>query len=306
MNRKVSLLSLITIPSLLFVAPQISIASTNLQTTKVENQPSQLAQAHKAQVYQERLVQGIIFTLIDQGELEQALDLIKREKIGENESASLRGLIAFDAAQTGKFNLALQVASSFQDEDARNSILAQIAVFLAEAGKTERALQIVQGLPGEFEAKGITQLEIVRHLVAQGEVDQALKVAQTIKNKQSQAVALTEAGAVEEALEVAQTSEILAKIETLGLIADALGRMGQFDQALNLAQSLPKSSFQGFTLFKIVHSLVRAEQWEQALQVTQLIQDDYGHSRENVGREIPWEHLFPISVVMLYLVLFWV
>lgn len=284
MNNQTSLLSLLTIPSLLLFTPNINIASTTPKTEVVDPQTNQLAQAPDYQVYKNSILQEISGALVVEKEFKQALRVLERKET-DIQAEMLRRVIALKAAEEEEFDVALEAANSIEDATTRNSTLLEMAFFLAEAQKTERALQVLQSLP-ENKRKELRVLQsVVRSLAAQGKVDSALEIAQSSANNQDKAVLLAEAGAVEEALEIAATLEEEQQAETLAFITKALARIGKLDQAVELAQSLPKDSWQGFAFSNIVKSLIAVEQWEQALEVAQLIEDNY--SQEDTDTKFP-------------------
>lgn len=285
MNYRTSLLSLLTIPSLLLFTPHITIASTIPKTEVVDPQTNQLAQAPDYQAYKSNLLAEISRKLAEKKEFEQALQVLTKTQKDEIYTPMLQRTILLEAAGSGEFDIALQIANSIEDENTRNSTLVDVASFLADAGKAEQALQVLQSLPKNEQREVELLWEITRSFAAQGKTERALEIAQSLENGQSQAVGLANAGAVEEALQIAETLGELDKTETLGFIAMTLGETGNFDQALKLAKSLPKSSFQGNTLLQITKSLVKREQWEQALEVAQLIKDDY--RKENAATAVP-------------------
>lgn len=284
MNLKSSFFYLL--PILLFL-PNTSLAATTNETEIIANLSPQLAQKPDYQAHKQRILQTIVNTLIEQDKWEQALDIIETEEIDGYEAEHLRRFIAIRAAIKGKFSFAELLANSLEDKSARNSALLQVVINLAEAGNTERALQIIQSLPEGLSDKSRALEAVARELAAQGKVEQALEVARTIESEEHKAVALSLAGEVEEALQLAATLKEVDQTRTLGSMARALARVGEFDQAIKLAKSLPRSTFQGEVLYNIVTSLVEAEQWEQALQVTKLMQDDY--RRENRFVKLPSE-----------------
>ncbi len=302
MNNQKYLLSLITIPSLLFLVPNISIASTSTTLESenllpqlengnsvegfsvIENQPSQLSQAPDYEFYQKQILQQIINALIDDGEFNQALDIINTNEIDEQQTPHLKRFIAVRAAHEGEFAFAQKLANSLENEDLKIGALGEIAISLAEAGKTQEALQIIQALPEEFNSKMRILGTVASSLATQGEIESALEISQSL-DPSKQAVLLAETGALEDAFQLAESLKEVEKTETLGSMAIALAKGGEFDQGIELAKSLPKSSFQGFVLLRIVNSLTEAEQWTKALEVAQLIQDDY--SKEDTLTDVP-------------------
>ncbi len=282
MNNQTSLLSLLAIPSLLLFNPNISIASTTPKTEVVDPQTNQLAQAPDYQVYKNSILQEVSGALVVEKEFKQALRILERKE-KDSQTEMLRRVIALKSAEEEEFDIALEAANSIEDEVTKNATLLDMVFFLGKAGKTERALQIMQSLP-ESNQKDVRALTaIVRSLAAQGETERGLQIAQSLEREQDKAVLLAEAGAVEEALQIAETLEGREKTEILASITTALARTGKLDQALDLANSIQKNYFQGFAFWNIVKHLIEVEQWEQALEVAQVVQDNY--NQENADAE---------------------
>ena len=282
MNKQASFLSLLTIPSLLLFSPSMSIASTNAEVEVRQSQPNQLSQVPKSPIYSKQILRSIVRTLIYQGEWKQALDIMESQKIDEGWPAEVLILYSQITA-AGELDLALQLAQSIQDEDLRNLILNQIALSFVKVGKAEVAWQIIQPLPKEDTAQ--VMIAVAEAFAVQGDTERILQIAQSIDDRQEQAVALSLAGNLEEALQLAENLEFWKKTKTLGSIAGALTKAGKFDQALELANSLPKNASQGFVLSEIVIALIELEQWEQALQVAALIENDY--TQEDAATGVP-------------------
>ncbi|MGB3692151.1 MAG: hypothetical protein WA999_05460, partial [Spirulinaceae cyanobacterium] len=291
MNTQKALLSLLAIPSLLFASPSLSATNTNLETEvrQIQQQTTELAQAPDYQYYESFILQEISGALVGKGEFEQALRVLSRKETDQAQSTMLQELMAVEAAKVGKFDLALQAANSMETGSSKAYALEEVAFYLAKAGEVERALQVLASLPEE-EQKPVRGLgAVVSSLAEAGEVERALQIARSVADKQDQAVLLAQTGALEEALQLIKTLTASQQMKTLDQMAWALAHMGKFEQALELAQSLPRGSFQGRTFSNISTTLANAGKFEQALEIAELIQTDY--TQEDADAEVVAEEM---------------
>lgn len=155
MNYQQSFLFLLTIPSLLLLSPQISIASTNSESKVTETQPLQLSQIPN-----------------------------KEREI----TAHVLGGIAVSFAKLGDFNRALEIAQSIKSS-VRVYVLRNIAIELAATGKVEQALTISDN-QDDASSQGQILEGIVRGLGTKGELTPALVIAESIEDESLRTLAV--------------------------------------------------------------------------------------------------------------------
>lgn len=147
---------------------------------------------------------------------------------------------------TQTLSQALQVVESIQDGDNQAGLIAQIAIKLAEAGQLSQSLQLARN---QEYRRDYTLGEIAAQLAEAGQLSQALEVAETIDE-----------------FNIAQTRAFAA-------IANHHIKAEQYNQAVQLAQSIKDDCTQAHTSDEIVTQLSEVKQYDLALQVAQFIED---------------------------------
>lgn len=137
----------------------------------------------------EQVLGAIALHYAKTGKISQATTIARSLKTAKNLTLSN---IVEHLLKTKQYEQALQVARQEKVE----SILPQVALAFAEAGKPPQALQIAESIKAKEPARQSSHLDwlmpaIVQSFAQQGQFEQALKVAQKIQTKENQSAALT-------------------------------------------------------------------------------------------------------------------
>jgi len=143
-------------------------------------------------------------------------------------------------------NRALAVAERIEDQSSKALILSGLAPALAQAGELPRAITIVNQALEVVANEGKDDASVLGNMVEiltqAGQVDQALKVAQTIENQFHKAFAL-------------------------GAVVKVLTRAGQVDQALKVAQTITDPDGKAHVQYEVARVLVQIREPARAVAV---------------------------------------
>lgn len=293
------------------------------------------AAGESRQDYQAWAFLGILGHLTKVSQVTQTLEAAKPIANNHLEKAEILSAIGVKLAKMGESQLALQVAKTLGDEiqlgtslpevGAKDKALRDIATELLAVGQTEAALQVAQSIPDE-KVKGLALADVAQQLAKAGQVERALQMANSISDGEGKALglmaiaselnaagqllrsqqllsqlplptipdpnvfgayqplrriaaALAKIGQFDQALQVAETikeptKDKYTKSEALADIAKYLAESGKLEQAFQVAQTIETSNSKAETLATIIPKLTEISQVEQALQVTQTIQVD--------------------------------
>lgn len=146
----------------------------------------QIARSIKSVNYREQAFRGIVLAYAKAGYSDQALKLAK--SIG-SPNVTLGGIVRH-YLQSGQYDQAFEIVQQNNLSDLRSDV----AVAYLEAGQPERALAIakpIESPPDTTHQKDWIFSAIAPGFAKQGKLDQALQVAQAIKDKSYKAEALT-------------------------------------------------------------------------------------------------------------------
>ena len=171
--------------------------------------------------------------------------------------------VAEGYAEIGDFEMAQQIARSLKSVSYREQAFRGIALAYAKAGYSEQALKLAKSIG----SPNVTLGGIVRHYLQSGQYDQALEIVQ--QNALSDllsdvAVAYLEAGQPERALEIAKSIEsspdtIHHKDWRFSAIAPGFAKLGNLEQALQVAQDIKDKSYKAQALTASVEQYVARE-----------------------------------------------
>ncbi|HAX79899.1 MAG TPA: hypothetical protein DCY88_29710 [Cyanobacteria bacterium UBA11372] len=198
------------------------------------------------------------------------------------------GEIAREYAKIGKIEPALQLVNSIGNQEGKALGIIAIAQGLQTTGQAAQADKLLSqnlqppAIPptDNFEAnQSISRIAVA--LVTVGKVDQALQIAQSIKNDttKEQAIAniasqLSEMGQMERAFQIANAvNSVGFKQEALNKIAAKYLELGQLEQASQVTKLIPADSNIDI-LANLADGFAKAGKTEQALQVAQTIAND--------------------------------
>jgi tetratricopeptide (TPR) repeat protein len=192
-------------------------------------------------------------------EAKTAAQAIEEPQIRNNAIARVAG----GYAEIGDFEMAQQIAHSLKSVSEREQAFRGIALAYAKAGYSEQALKLAKSIG----SPNVTFGGIVRHYLQNGQYDQALEIVQ--QNALSDllsdvAVAYLEAGQPERALEIAKSIEsspdtIHHKDWRFSAIAPGFAKLGNLEQALQVAQDIKDKSYKAQALTAIVEQYVARE-----------------------------------------------
>ncbi|NET59949.1 MAG: hypothetical protein F6K47_28515 [Symploca sp. SIO2E6] len=175
-----------------------------------------------------------------------------------------------------------QTAQTIESESTKADNLVKIAQLYLDIGEPQlilsQALPIVQNLRTSYQQ--ITLLTtIALKLTEAGQLSPALQIANSQTTEYDQvnilvkiAIKLAQIGEVSRAREVAQKLERDNELKVLSGIAEHYITTGQYDQAIQLAQSVKDYCHQARISHEIVGYLLNAEQYDLALQNAQMIE----------------------------------
>jgi tetratricopeptide (TPR) repeat protein len=221
-------------------------------------------------------------TLAKGGEYDQALKLVDRMKEpGFRDIALVE--VASTLAKERQFDRALQLVNIIRRHDEKALALNSIAKSLAQAGQIDRALQLANTIQLGYRKASLLD-SIVDTLTEAGNYEQALRIADTIADtdevkthKQDAfvniAYKLASSGKIDLALQVANRLDDRSKARALGAIASSLAKTGQFNQAMQLVETIKNDPLKAVALVRLAENLTEANQLEQVLQEVKKIQD---------------------------------
>jgi tetratricopeptide (TPR) repeat protein len=232
-----------------------------------------------------RVLTRIAPSLVEAGQIEQALQAANTLKLGVNKAIVL-SQIASTLAKASKYEQALEIANTIANTDEakhnKHEAFANIAVELASSGQIDRALQLVNPLDSHNKASALGEIAV--EFASSGEFDRALQLVNTIQSDPTQAIvltflaeSLTEVRQLEQVLQIAKTIQVgsMEQQSMLSRIAIRFAKVGQPEQALQVASTIKRDDEKALVLHNIVSSLAKAGRYDQAKEVASTIKDDY-------------------------------
>ncbi|NEO25570.1 MAG: hypothetical protein F6K03_01390 [Kamptonema sp. SIO4C4] len=217
--------------------------------------------------------------LAEQGETEQALDLLKR--IPDLNPDRLLGYLASELANQDNWTAIAQLKEQV-DDPAFTLTLVQI---LAEAGETERALEFYNTLPEPPSPQRLVQLALV--FAQQENFATALDLAATLDPSLEKAVSLAEIARIQaetgqnanslfqEAIDLTESLDpSTQRTQVLAQIALSLAKVGEFEQAFALRDNLPNGGNKSEMPYYFAYYLAEDGQFDRALEIAQEIKTD--------------------------------
>ena len=250
------------------------------------------------------------------GQNAQAIELLNQamkvaptiNNTNEGKSNVLVG-IARGYAQVGQtdqaikaLDQALPIAKTMSNPDFKFHALGEIAVQYAAVNQKAKATEIFGQLQsmlqtGEPAFKSISLSSLAHFYANSGQYEQALRIAQTIKDVQEKAGALSRIaghyarkGQFESALQVAQTiSDANHKAGALSEIVRSYAEAGQLDQALKVAQTIERKFDKTMILSEMAVNYAEAGKPDRAIQIAQTIKDIMSSTNiSNEEKDIDW------------------
>ncbi|MDB9311691.1 hypothetical protein PN462_01155 [Spirulina sp. CS-785/01] len=217
--------------------------------------------------------------LVEQGDPEQALDLLNTMPDGDLGSRLWN--LALELADQEQWTAISQLSEAVDDPQFRWDMV-QI---LAETGATERALDLYNELPEPSPTVRVGQLAIT--LAQQDQFEPALDLAQSLDPSLEKALILSgiaqiqaEAGQdadllFQEAIDLTERLDpSIQRTSVFGQIALRLAKIGNFDQALALREKLPNQGNNSEMPYYFAYYLAEAGQFDQALEFAQVLENN--------------------------------
>ncbi len=180
----------------------------------------------------------------------------------------------------------LYIVNFINDDSVKAEALGMIASELLKGGEIEKgekilsnALTIAKSVPNN----SYVFYSIAENLARAGEIEKALKLANSIKHvntkyraRASVIIALVKADQIEKALEIVNSLEIRSnwKSYVLANIAEALAKDNKIEKALKIANFIdPKSNWDSYLYRIIVVELLKGGEIEKAMEIANSIED---------------------------------
>jgi tetratricopeptide (TPR) repeat protein len=190
--------------------------------------------------------------------------------------------IAHHYAEAGQLDQALQVVQTISDANQKADALYGIARHYAEAGQLEQALRVAQAIDNNADLKASALLQLADRYAEAGKLDRAIEVAQTTDND-----ARSKALPYHESLVITQKPDNLTgssgrskNIKPLSVegiqynanwifpqIAREYAKAGQFDKALQVAQTIEDKGNKVKALTAIAGQYMARSQEEKASEI---------------------------------------
>ena len=258
---------------LTYIAGKYAEAGQDEKAIELLSQPLEMAKTIDDRKRKADALADIASKYAVAGQNEKALELLSQaleiaKALDRDRKPSALSEIAVKFAETGQnekaielLSQALEEAMTIDDGMLKAIVFADIAGAYTEVGQNEKALELLPKALEMIKIDGSTiYLAYVAGLYAEaGQFGQALKIANTIEDKDGKARAFTGiAGAYAEvgqnekalellpkALELAKASEIDSlKDDALVSVAARYAEVGQFGQALEIAKAIEDETFQ--------------------------------------------------------------
>ena len=226
----------------------------------------------------------IVPSLVEAGQTDRALQAANTMKLDANK-ANVLSHIASNLAEASKYEQALEIANTIANSDGtqgyKHEALGNIAVELASSGQIDRALQLVNQLDGYHKASALGKIAV--DLASSGQFDRALQLVKTTQSDPAHPIvlgrfaeSLTDARQLEPVLQMAKMIKVgsMEQQSMLSRIAISFAKVGQPDQALQVASTIRRDKEKALALPSIVRSLAKAGQYDQAKEVASTIKDD--------------------------------
>jgi tetratricopeptide (TPR) repeat protein len=226
----------------------------------------------------------IVPILVEAGQIDRALQAANTMKLDANK-ATVLSHIASTLAEVSKYEQALEIANTIANPDGtqvyKHEAFVNIAVELASSGQIDRALQLVNQL--DSYRKGSALGKIAVELASSGQFDRALQLVKSTQSDPAHPIvlarfaeSLTDTRQLEPVLQMAKTIEVgsMEQQSMLSKIAISLAKVGQPEQALQVASTIKRDDKKALALPSIVRSLAKAGQYDQAKKVASTIKDD--------------------------------
>ncbi|MEG3966149.1 MULTISPECIES: hypothetical protein [unclassified Microcoleus] len=155
-------------------------------------------------------------------------------------------LLAREYLKAGQLETAMQVAEMITEKEGKDLLLADIAYKYAEAGKSDRALQIVEKIDND--RKNSVLIKVVKNYAAAGEVELAKQIAGMIKDPDDE-------------------DDDDWKLEAMRDIAYGYAKAGQFDKAIEFAESLENEYHKEDALWAIAYCYAEIGQFELIIKI---------------------------------------
>ena len=230
----------------------------------------------------------VIRELIAVGAFDSALELAQTIEEASSMLDTVNTIIAA-MIRDSQFEHALEVARTMDQRTqvpGYPSALGTAIVALASADQLERASQAALEMP-PGPGRQYALIQTATTLVRKGEVDKAIELAQLIEAvhnwnvNQLIVLALAERGEFEQALETAESIGLLHhRVHALLSLVDPLCMAGDFDLAMEVAQKIEAQNYLGTSYFSVVVlALCKAGDIDQAVELAHNIKSSGGKVR---------------------------
>jgi tetratricopeptide (TPR) repeat protein len=195
-----------------------------------------------------------------------------------------------DSRAPAVLNLALDAAQNLPDGYWKNSALSDLSWLLAQMGDPQQAQVVAQSIPdADYRARALSKLAAQLVQVADSRapavLNLALDAAQNLpdgwpKSEKSSTLSsiaeqLVQVGDYQQALEVTQSiSNVRSQTGALIKLVEQLVQVGDYQQAQAVAQSIREATDRVSTLSKLAEQIAQSGDYQQAQEVAQSISDE--------------------------------
>jgi tetratricopeptide (TPR) repeat protein len=258
--------------------PLINIA-TYLAAVGQNDQALKVVDMMKVCGFRDIALGEIVGSLAKGGQIDRAMQLFNSIRRNDEKGIAL-ARVAENLVSVGQYDQAIKVVNNtFKVEYEPLRVLGSLAKSLAQAGQIDRALRVANTAQLS-EHKTVVLASIAETLAEGGNYEEALRIANTdeMKGRNQGALAniaykLASSGKSDLALQVANRLDGSSKASVLGAIASNLAKTGQFNQAMQLVETIKNDPFKAEALARLAQNLSEVSQLEQVLQMVEKIED---------------------------------
>ncbi|WP_145448212.1 tetratricopeptide repeat protein [Gimesia panareensis] len=246
---------------------------------------------------------AIACRLVQTDQLERALQLAETVKDPEQQNQVLESIV-LKLIKEHQFQQALELCQqvkNYESDSAKDHCFSALVTHSIEADQLDLTLKVIDTMEADSVEKWFAIDDLIKHLLETQKLDQALQTARNFDNDEDRRAALesiseclSNQGRFQQALEVAESIEPgYQKQSALAHLAEKQFQCGHLEQVVNLLSKhadsdLLADDFEPFLYHDANHvwhhsvplyeqlltALVAARKLEQALQMTETLQDE--------------------------------
>lgn len=251
------------------------------------DQALKLADRMKYCGFRDMALVEVVGSLTKGGQIDRAMQLFNSIRSQEEKGFALAS-IAENLVKARQYDQAIKLVDTIKIKYQPVRVLLRLTNSLAQAGQIDRALQVANTIQ-LGDSKAFVLYGIAKTLAEAGNYEEALRIADTIADtddvrsqKQGAFVniadKLASSGKIDLALQVANRLDSFSKGRVLGAIASNLAKTGQFNQAMQLVETIKNDPLKAEALAHLAENLTETNQLEQVLQMVEKI--EYGSTEK--------------------------